>query len=86
MDTPTAPGPLDLQWSFGLAKRPDGKHWIMVSIATLINNYQFTIPPETAAQLADQLPGLLGTLIKDANRANMGLVVTSEMPKNGSGK
>jgi hypothetical protein len=78
---PAVPGPLDINWSFGLAKRPDGKHWILISISTVMNNYQFNIPPDMAEQLADNLPKLLGQLVKDAKRLDLGLEVAATMPK-----
>jgi hypothetical protein len=70
-----------LNWSFGLAKHADGKRRILISIATIANNYQFQLNYDQAKSLKDSLPMVLSSLIADGKRADTGLIVADSIPQ-----
>ena len=64
-----------VMWNFGVAKGPDGKHWIVCNIANALNGFTFIMPPEAWTNLAEQLPKAVQENADACRRANMGLEV-----------
>jgi len=66
----------------GITQTPDGKHVPLVTIAIPgVMNFSFIVPLAGIESLAEGLPEMLRDLKKQAERANMGLVVGAEASK-----
>lgn len=58
-----------------VVQKPDGDHWIVLAISTMLNQYTLLVSPELAENIAEALPGNLRQAIAQAKQANTGLVI-----------
>jgi len=66
----------------GITQTPGGKHVPLVTIAIPgVMNFSFVVPLTGIESLAEGLPDMLRDLKKQAERANMGLVVGADASK-----
>lgn len=73
--------PPDSQLTMALntGQGPDGKVWGVLVFASGPVSTQIAIPPDALAQIAKQLPAQMEELAAAVRRANMGLVIKTNL-------
>lgn len=61
--------------------RPDKQVWVQISVQTPVNFYAFSVPPDMAETMADELPEILRNAVSECKRQMSGIVIAQEMPK-----
>ena len=65
--------------------RPDigpGAMWVQISVTTPVNFYAFSVPPEMVTdEFVDGFAGLLRDVAQECNRAQSGIVIANELPR-----
>lgn len=64
-----------LNWAFGLAKTPEGKHWISCQLINPMSTYSFAMPPDAWEELLKSLPDTIQKASAEARRLDSGLEV-----------
>lgn len=87
MTQPQPQAQIPVQIMFNAGQGPDGKTWGVMVIHCGILKTELAIPPELLEQLAEGLPKQLTELNAQVRRANLGLVIQSDLssvkPMNG---
>lgn len=84
MSTPSVDELSKIEIGAQVVQKPDGKHWITLVIATMLNQYTILLHPSLAQAIVDQLPDTLRQAIDQAKRADTGIVIAApDALKNG---
>lgn len=75
-----APQTINLPIDIRVGPGPDGKPWVLFSIADTFITSSFRIPPAAADQLAASIAGHLQKAATEARRQGSGLILANTIP------